>query len=378
MKIGILGGGQLGRMFIQEAANYPAEIHVMDLAADAPCAGLATRFVHADFADEKAVLDFAEPLDVIGIEIEHVNVAALKRLQAQGKRIVPAPQALEIIQDKGRQKQFYAQQSIASSDFYLIDDKNDLDLKKIPLPFVQKLRTGGYDGRGVQVIRQVEDINKVWNKPSVIETLCEIDKEIAVMVVTDGLGEVVCYPIFEMVFDPELNQLDYVQAPAHIDSEEAEQAISLAEKVALALRSPGLFAVEMFVDKAGEVWVNETAPRVHNSAHLTIEACVASQFEQMWRLLMNMPLGSAQQYRPAAMLNLIGDEGQIGVATLPKLNRLLAMDEVFVHWYGKSQTRPGRKMGHVTIMAKTEERLLSKITQARQYLCVCAQGEENA
>lgn len=377
MIIGILGGGQLGRMFLQEAASYPGHIYVMDPAKDAPCAELASRFEQGDFADEDAVLAFGEKVDVIGIEIEHVSVAALKRLQAQGKRIIPSPQALEIIQDKGRQKQFYTSNAIPTTDFYLINTVDELDLDKIPLPFVQKLRAGGYDGRGVQIISKPEELSKLWNKPSLIEAMCDIDKEIGVMVVTDGLGEVLCYPIFEMVFNSELNQLDYVQAPAHLDPDQAEQAVTLAEKIALALNSPGVFAVEMFIDKKGNVLVNETAPRVHNSAHLTIEACVSSQFDQMWRLLASMPLGSPQQYRPAAMLNLIGNEGEVGVAILPKLDRLLAMDEVFVHWYGKLLTRPGRKMGHVTIMAKTEERLSTKLAQARQYLAVQAQKEIN-
>ncbi len=370
IKIGILGGGQLGRMFLQEAINYPTTVSVLDPSEDAPCAILSKNFVVGDFADEKTVIKFGQSVDTIGIEIEHVNVAALKRLQASGKRVIPSPDSLEIIQDKGRQKKFYAKHGIASPKFYLIQGKADLDVDTIFFPFVQKLRTGGYDGRGVQIIENEADLPKLWDAPSVIEAKCDIDKEIAVMVASDGRGEILSYPVFEMVFNAQLNQLDYVKAPAIINPDCTHQAIALAEKTALALGSPGLFAVEFFIDKDQQVWVNETAPRVHNSAHLTIEACATSQFDQMWRILCQQPLGTTQQYCPAAMLNLIGSEGCYGEAELPYLEELLAMDEVFVHWYGKAETRPGRKMGHVTVLAATEEKLAAKIKQVQKYLVV--------
>lgn len=374
MKIGILGGGQLGRMFIQAAANYPCTVSVLDPAADAPAAHMADQFVQGDFNDEQTVLDFARELDVIGIEIEHVNVAALRTLKAQGKRVVPEPRVLEMIQDKGTQKQFYAERGIATTDFYLIEGREDLDLDRIPLPFVQKTRTGGYDGKGVQIIRSEADLEKLWDVPSVIEAMCPIAKEVAVFVATDGAGDVICYPVVEMLFNDELNLVDVVKAPAAIKDHQRERIMALAEDTVLALASPGVFAVEMFIDTEGSVWVNETAPRVHNSAHLTIEACPSSQFDQMWRVLANQALGTVQLYRPAAMVNLIGAENQHGEAVLPHLDMLLGMDEVSVHWYGKSETRPGRKMGHVTVLAASDEALMRKVEKIQSYAEVHARG----
>ena len=374
MKIGILGGGQLGRMFIQAAANYPCTISVLDPAADAPSATLADHFVQGDFNDEQTVLDFARDLDVVGIEIEHVSVAALRKLKDQGKRVIPEPRVLEMIQDKGTQKQFYADRGIATQDFYLISGRDELDLERIPLPFVQKARTGGYDGKGVQVLRSEEDLDKLWDIPSVIEAMCPIAKEVAVFVATDGAGDVICYPVVEMLFNDELNLVDVVKAPAIIKDHQRERIMALAEDTVLALASPGVFAVEMFIDKEGEVWVNETAPRVHNSAHLTIEACPSSQFDQMWRILANQPLGTVQLYRPAAMVNLIGADGHQGEAVMPHLDNLLSLDEVSVHWYGKSETRPGRKMGHVTVLAASDDALMRKVEKIKLYAEVHARG----
>lgn len=374
MKIGILGGGQLGRMFLQAATNYPCSVSILDPAADAPASGMAQHFVQGDFNDEQTVLDFAADLDVVGIEIEHVSVAALRKLKEQGKRVVPEPRVLEMIQDKGTQKRFYADRGIATKDFYLIQGRDELDLERIALPFVQKARTGGYDGKGVQVIRSEADLDKVWDTPSVIEAMCDIAKEVAVFVATDGVGDVVCYPVVEMLFNDELNLVDVVKAPATIKDHQREKIVALAEDTVMAMASPGVFAVEMFIDTDGEIWVNETAPRVHNSAHLTIEACPSSQFDQMWRILANQPLGTLQLYRPAAMVNLIGAEGEEGEAMMPHLESLLGMDEVSVHWYGKSQTRPGRKMGHVTVLAASEDALMRKVEKIKTYAEVRARG----
>ncbi|UJF24747.1 5-(carboxyamino)imidazole ribonucleotide synthase [Suttonella sp. R2A3] len=374
MKIGILGGGQLGRMFLQEAANYPHSVAILDPTLDAPAAALTDDFYCGDFNDEATVLAFGEEQDVIGIEIEHVSVAALKQLREAGKRVIPEPRVLEMIQDKGKQKQFYADHKLATTDFYLIKGRDEVDLEKIALPFVQKLRTGGYDGRGVQVIRDEQELDNLWDEPSVIEAMCPIAKEIAVLVATDGSGDLVCYPILEMVFNPELNLVDVVKTPARLSSSVEAHAVALAEDAVLAMASAGIFAVELFVDQEGEVLINEIAPRVHNSAHLTIEACPSSQFDQMWRILAKQPLGTVQLYRPAAMVNLIGAEGHEGEAVLPHLEKLLALDEVSVHWYGKSVTRPGRKMGHVTILAASDEALNRKIDKVKQYAEVIARG----
>lgn len=364
MKIGILGGGQLGRMFLQEAANYPLQVKILDPDPQAPCAHLCDEFVCGDFNDEATVFAFGQDCDAIGIEIEHVNVAALKRLQAQGKRIIPEPAVLEIIQDKGRQKVFYAEHGIPTAPFYLAANAADIDTQA--LPFVQKTRTGGYDGKGVQIIRNAADAAQLWDVPSVIESLCPIAKEIALIFVADGKGNVRTYPAAEMVFDPVLNLVDVVQMPAEISPEIAAQVDKICRQLAAAFAGAGVFAVEMFVTQSGEVWVNETACRVHNSGHPSIEACPSSQFDQMLRLLADYPLGSTQLLSAAAMINLIGAEGEQGAAEMRDLPALLAQEQVYLHWYGKHQVRSGRKMGHITLTASDTAALKTKIAALKQ------------
>lgn len=364
MKIGILGGGQLGRMFLQEAANYPLQVKILDPDPQAPCAHLCDEFVCGDFNDEATVFAFGQDCDAIGIEIEHVNVAALKRLQAQGKRIVPEPAVLEIIQDKGRQKAFYAEHGIPTAPFYLAANAADIDTQA--LPFVQKTRTGGYDGKGVQIIRNAADAAQLWDVPSVIESLCPIAKEIALIFVADGKSNVRTYPAAEMVFDPVLNLVDVVQMPAEISPEIAAQVDKICRQLAAAFAGAGVFAVEMFVTQSGEVWVNETACRVHNSGHPSIEACPSSQFDQMLRLLADYPLGSTQLLSAAAMINLIGAEGEQGAAEMRDLPALLAQEQVYLHWYGKHQVRSGRKMGHITLTASDTAALKAKIAALKQ------------
>ena len=374
MKIAMLGGGQLGRMFMQAAANYPADIKILDPQGVPPCAGMGAQVVQGDFADYGTVMHFAHDADVVGIEIEHVNVRALRDLAAQGKRVVPVPDVLALIQDKGLQKEFYAQEGLPTAPYYLADGKKDIDLQKIPLPFVQKTRTGGYDGKGVQVIEDEAHLARLWDVPSVIEALCPIASEIAVFVVSDGAGDVRSYPVFEMVFDPALNLVDAVRSPAQIDEVIAEKAEMIARQLVTALGSAGLFAVEMFVTDTGEVWVNETAPRVHNSAHLTIEAHASSQFDQMFRVLSGLPLGDTAQHRHAAMFNVIGASGHSGAPVLLGAQEVMAVPDVHVHWYGKTETRPGRKMGHVTILASSAEELSQKMALVQGKLKVVSHG----
>lgn len=375
MKIGILGGGQLGRMFLQAAINYPAQTKVLDPQANAACAHLCDEFVVGDFADEETVYQFGQDCDAIGIEIEHVNVNALKRLQAEGKHVVPSPEVLMMIQDKGLQKQFYHQYGIPTAPFYLIDGKHQLDLARIPLPFVQKTRIGGYDGKGVQVIKTEAELENLWDVPSVIEALCPIEKEIAVVVV-NGVQEQVQYPTVEMVFNPVLNLVDIVQLPAEIDDKIQAQVERICRQLSEAFQSVGLFAIEMFVSTQGEVWVNETACRVHNSGHLTIEACYSSQFDQMWRLLAKQPLGNPKSHHAAAMVNLIGGEGENGRAVLTSLSDLLAQPDVFVHWYGKTEVRAGRKMGHITLTANDLTTLKHRLTNIQQSMSLTVSAEK--
>lgn len=348
-KIGILGGGQLGRMFLQAAYNYPFEYHILDV-ENAPCQSLTQHYHVGDFADYDDVVQFGQGLDVIGIEIEHVNTDALNTLETQGKTVIPSADTLTIIKDKGLQKQHYAAHHIDTPDYYLIQTLDEIDTDKIPFPFVQKLRSGGYDGKGVQVIGSAEEWDKIWNEPSVIEAFTPIAKEIAVMVVKGQNGETGVYPTVEMVFDPKLNLVDYLFSPANLTEAQQHKAIQLAEQVANSFSGAGLFAVELFLDTQGKLWVNETAPRVHNSGHHTIEAAYCSQFEQMLRVLAGLPLGNTELRERGAMINLVGAEGFNGKAVIDGLERLAAMDNTYLHWYGKSQTSPGRKMGHITIL----------------------------
>lgn len=368
MKIGVLGGGQLGRLFLQNAANYPFEIKVLDPDAQAPCAGMC-EFVQGDFRDAKTVAAFGADCEAIGIEIEHVSLSGLRTLERQGKRVVPNTRALSIIQDKGKQKVFYAKNGIPTAPFYLVERAEEVD--KTHLPFVQKTRFGGYDGKGVQVILNEQDLHKLWECPAVIEKFVPIAREVSVVVARDGAGNMRAYPVMDMVFDPLLNLVDVVQVPSILPEPLQYAAAELALRVVAALDSAGVFAVELFLTTDNQLWVNETACRVHNSGHLTIEACVSSQFDQMWRVLADMPLGNTDIACPVAMLNIVGAENQTGKAKLPYLKELLAIPNVFVHWYGKAQTRAGRKMGHVTILASTVAELEEKCRQVKPFLETC-------
>lgn len=359
MKIGILGGGQLGRMFLQVATNYPAEFYILDPDANAPSRPLTAHFTKGDFRDKETVLHFAQNLDAVGIEIEQVNLEAVEILEQQGKRVIPSASALKIIQDKGLQKQFYANHNIPTAPFYLYAPEEALPTE---FPFVQKTRTGGYDGKGVQIIKNEAELSAFWAVPSVIEQVCAIKKEIAVFIACDDVGNLAVYPVFEMVFDDALNLVDFVQMPAYLAPELSEKAQNIAKKVVEALGSAGVFAVELFVSEDDEIWVNETACRVHNSAHITIEASASSQFDQMFRVLAGLPLGDTTS-RPASMLNIVGKS-----ASDLNLSALLAEPSVFVHWYGKNEVRAGRKMGHITIVADTPEALLKQTQKIKKII----------
>lgn len=372
MKIGILGGGQLGYMFLQNALQYPVEIHILDPSENAPCALLAHHFVQGDFADYQTVVDFGKDLDAIGIEIEHVNVEALRFLKSIGKRVIPDPEALAIIQDKGVQKDFYIQNEIPTAPYTIIDNWSDIDVNQIEFPTFQKSRTGGYDGKGVQFLHSQEDWHKRIEAPSVFETPAQVDKEIAVLVVADHEGAVANYPVVELVFNQTYNLLDYLLIPSTIQLEIAQKAEEIARKVVQSLNSAGVFAVEMFLNQDGSIWVNETACRVHNSGHSTIEAAYSSQFDQMLRTLMGLPLGSTKLLTTSAMVNLIGSENEIGTAQIDNLDEVLQIPGVYLHWYAKEETRPGRKMGHITLINDDLDELKSNIDKVNQIVKVTA------
>ena len=372
MKIGILGGGQLGYMFLQNALQYPYEIHILDPSANAPCAKHAHHFVQGDFADYETVLEFGKDLDAIGIEIEHVNVDALRELKNRGKRVVPDPETLAIIQDKSVQKKFYVDNGIPTAPYFELENWKELICVVTEFPLFQKANRGGYDGKGVQYLNSRNEIEKILRVPSIYETPADLEKEIAVVVVADDQGNLVNYPVVELVFNQEYNLLDYLLVPGNLSETHAAEAEKIARKLVSDFNSPGVFAVEMFLNKNGTIWVNETACRVHNSGHSTIEAAKSSQFDQMLRVLAGLPLGSTELHATSAMVNLIGSEEETGLAQIENLDEMLEIPGVYLHWYAKEETRPGRKMGHVTLVDDELERLKSNIEKVNKTVKITA------
>ncbi len=348
--IALLGGGQLGRMFIENALRYDARVHVLDPDPQAPCARIAHRFTQGSFADRETVLAFAADADVVGIEIEHVSVEALEELRDRGKKVIPDPAVLRTIQDKGLQKQFYAEHGIPTAAFALVNGPADITRHDNLLPAYLKARTGGYDGRGVMAVHGHAEIGSAFNGPCILEKRVDIATELAVLVVRSEKGAQVAYDPVEMVFDARYNLVDHLRTPARIDEITAQEARALAMRVAEAFGAPGLYAVEMFLAEDGQLLVNETAPRAHNSGHHTIEACASSQFDQLLRIYMGRPMGDTKLRDHAAMINLVGEQGE-GAPDVKGLDDVLHMPAAFLHLYGKRETRNGRKMGHVTVMA---------------------------
>jgi 5-(carboxyamino)imidazole ribonucleotide synthase len=365
-KAGILGGGQLGRMLLQAAANYPVETFVMENDPECPSAHLCDHFTKGDITNFDDVYNFGKGLDALTIEIESVNEDALEKLQMEGVHIYPNPAALRIIKNKILQKQFYKDHHIPSSDFVITQNLSELMHQEKFLPAVHKLGMGGYDGRGVQIIKTKDDLKKGFDAPAVLEKMVQIKKEIAVMVAVNDKGETTVYPAVDMLFDQRLNLLEFQVSPADLDEKILWKVEAIAMKVVKDLNSPGIFAVELFVDNHNNVFVNETAPRVHNSGHHTIEANYSSQFDMLWRVILGYPLGSTDHILPAAMVNLVGADGFSGLVHYEGLSEILQIENVFVHIYGKKETRPGRKMGHITILSKEKQELIHQANKVKQ------------
>jgi 5-(carboxyamino)imidazole ribonucleotide synthase len=367
-KIGILGGGQLGRMLLQAAANYPVETFVMENDNECPAAHLCHHFTNGDIKQYDAVYNFGKGLDAITIEIENVNVEALEKLEAEGVKVYPKPSVLRTIKNKIYQKQYYQQHQIPTSDFIITQNKAEATANADFLPAVHKSGEGGYDGKGVQLLKTKDDLQKAFDVPGVLEKMVPIDKEIALMVAINEKGETALYPPVEMLFDPGLNLLDYQLCPAELSTQTLYKVEAIALAVVRNFKSPGIFAVEMFVDKNGDVLVNETAPRVHNSGHHTIEANYSSQFDMLWRVMLNFPLGNTDPILPSIMVNIIGAEGYSGDVKYEGLEEVLKIENAYVHLYGKKQTRPGRKMGHVTVVSGEKQDLLHKSNRIKRIL----------
>ena len=372
MKAGILGGGQLGRMLLQAAANYVVDTYVLEDDDNCPAAHLCHHFVKGNIRNFDDVYNFGKGLDAITIEIENVNVEALEKLEAEGVQVFPKPSALKTIKNKILQKEFYQFHEIPAPAFIVTTNLSDVNNSLSFLPAVHKIGEGGYDGRGVQVILDETEVNKGFNAPSVLEKMVSVKKEIAIIVAMNLKGETRIYPPAEMVFNPVLNVLDYQISPAQLPENVLWKAEAIALKVVKELNSPGIFAIELFVDKNEDVLVNETAPRVHNSGHHTIEANYSSQYDMLWRIILQYPLGNTKKILSSAIVNLLGAEGYSGTAVYEGLDEVLQMDNVFVHLYGKTHTKPGRKMGHVTIISEDYNELTFKANKIKHLLKVKA------
>jgi len=372
LKLGILGGGQLGRMLIQACTNFNIHTTVMDRDAGAPCAEVASAFQSGDITDFDTVYQFGKSMDMLTIEIENVNVEALARLEAEGVTVYPQPAIINIIKDKRTQKQFYRDNGIPTADFVLVDDAEAIAQHVDFLPAFNKLGTGGYDGGGVQRLDSADDLDKAFDAPGLLEKLVDFDCEISVIAARNSQGEVTVFPAVECVFHPKHNLVDYLFAPSKVAPEIQATAASVARQAVEALGIVGLLAVELFVTREGEVLVNEVAPRPHNSGHQTINANVTSQYEQHLRAIFGLPLGSTAILTPSAMVNLLGEAGYTGPAVYEGLDELLRIEGTSLFLYGKSETRPHRKMGHITIVDDDVTSLSAKVEQVKNAIKVIA------
>lgn len=362
----------MGRMMIQSAINYNLDISILDPDPNAPCAHLVENFQVGSLTDEKAVYQWGQKFDLITIEIENVSVEALKRLQSEGVKVYPQPEVIELIQDKRKQKTFYKANRIPTSPFVLTEGVDDVRAQSAMLPAVNKLGKEGYDGRGVQILRHNADLAKSFDKPGLLEELVDFEKELSVIVARNEKGDITCFPVVELAYHPEHNLVEFLFAPAEISEAVENNAFDLAKDVIKKLNMVGLLAVEMFLTKDGKLLVNEVAPRTHNSGHHTIEANVTSQFEQHLRAILNLPLGVTDLIRPAAMVNLLGEEGSSGEALYEGMGDCMDMPGVYIHLYGKKITKPFRKMGHITITASNVDVLKERARKVKKTLKVKA------
>jgi len=372
LKLGILGGGQLGRMLIQQAINYNVTTLVLDPDPDAPCKHISNYFENGSITDFDTVYNFGKKADIITIEIEKVNIDALEQLEKEGKKVFPQSRVIRLIQDKGVQKQFFKENDIPTSPFQIVNTKEDMENSSIPFPYILKLRKDGYDGKGVMKINSAADLDNAFNAPCIIEKLVDFEKEVAVIVARNANGDMKTFPMVEMEFNSEANLVEFLISPSTFAESLQQKAENIAKNIASAMNITGILAVEMFVCKDGELLVNEVAPRPHNSGHQTIEGNYVSQFEQHLRSIYNLPLGDTSSITNAIMINLLGEKGFEGVARYENLEKILAIDGVYVHLYGKKYTKPFRKMGHVTIVDIDREKAVEKARFVQKTLKVIA------
>jgi 5-(carboxyamino)imidazole ribonucleotide synthase len=370
-KIGILGGGQLGRMLIQAALSYDVDFYVMDSDADCPCKDICHFFEKGSLLDFDMVYQFGKKVGILTIEIEHVNADALARLEQEGVKVIPNANAIRTIQNKALQKIFYSKFQIPTADFIVTETIEDVNSHVDFLPAFQKLQTLGYDGKGVFSLDKM-NINNAFTAPSLLEKKVDIEKEISVIVAKNEQLEIAIFPVVECIYNEKYNLVDYLLSPASITEAQEVKAKEIALLVVEHLQSPGIFAIELFLTKEGNILVNETAPRTHNSGHQTIEGNDSSQFDIQIRMLLNIPLGSTQHKAHSLMLNIIGDDHQYGEVMYKNLTEVLQMKNTYLHLYGKKETKPGRKMGHITLLGDNRNQLISTANIIKSLIKVIA------
>ena len=355
-KLGILGGGQLGKMLLYDAKRYDLHTKVMDSNKDAPCNKIADDFIIGDITDYDDVINFGNSVDLITVEIENVNTDALEFLEKSGKKVYPSPKNLRIIQNKSDQKNFYSKNNLPTSRFKNYSNIEELKINflhdNFEFPFVWKSSRFGYDGKGVKIIKNIEDLDFSYDHQCLIEEKISIKKELSVIVSRNTDGEIKCFPVVEMEFNEKSNLVEYVMCPANISKQTEEKAIIIASEIAKKFEMVGLLAVELFVTNKDEILINEVAPRPHNSGHHTIECCVTSQFDQHIRSILNLPLGETGILIPGIMVNLVGENMEEGNVNYKNINDIFDIPGVYIHIYGKKKSRLNRKMGHITIVNK--------------------------
>jgi len=374
IKIGVLGGGQLGKMLYQEATKLGIQLYYLEKDDKFPTTQICKQFKSGDFKNYDDVLNFGKEMDVITIEIEAVNTDALRELEKLGKKVFPQASVIELIKDKGDQKEFYVLNDIPTSPFFTAESKENIlegiEDGTIQYPFVQKARRDGYDGKGVAVINNENDLSNLMDTPSIIEDKIAIDKEISVIACRDQEGKTTTFPIVEMEFHPTANLVEFLKSPTNLSAALQEEAENIALQIIEGMGLIGILAIEMFVTKDGEILVNEVAPRPHNSGHQTIEANYTSQYGQLIRILSGLPLGNTDTICPSVMINILGDQGHTGPAVYDGLEKALSTPGVYVHLYGKETTKPYRKMGHATILAPNLETAIERANFVKSNLNV--------
>lgn len=371
-KLGILGGGQLGRMLVQESINLNISIAILDPDLNAPCKDIVAEFKVGDLNNYETVLEFGSDKDVLTIEIENVNIDALYALEKKGVKVFPQPHILEMVKNKGLQKSFYRENNIPTAEFFQVENREEIKKYLPNFPFMQKLCVGGYDGKGVYPLNTANDIESAFDSPSILEKFVDFETEISVIVARNSAGQINAFPMVDMEFNKTANLVEYLFSPSQLTNEIQIKAKEIAIAIIEKLKMVGILAVEMFVTKSGEVLVNEIAPRPHNSGHQTIEANKTSQYAQHIRAILNLPLGSTDIIYPSVMVNILGEEGFEGEAIYEKLEEILQLPGTYVHLYGKKITKPFRKMGHVTVLNSNLDQAKRQAKMIKQLLKVKA------